>query len=228
MLSNTLFLISLTAPNKCELNCIPKGENFYYRHKEFVTDGTTCEPGKRDICVEGVCRVCICILLPLSRSQHRLLFVLFFKFLLHFYSVLPLSNWRVLSHLTLMTTQWYKFGWETWTSQRLPCELHYLVGNTYRSLLGIEWKGKIELGVPFAYPNLKTVSPSSLMQMFKQHGKWDGSFSWIDQQSLTSNFCSPGNTITTVKWYPPVLSQKAQEDVRMTDGTESHWEVQVN
>ncbi|KFW63734.1 Papilin, partial [Pygoscelis adeliae] len=45
------------APNKCELNCIPKGENFYYRHKEAVVDGTTCEPGKRDICVEGACQV---------------------------------------------------------------------------------------------------------------------------------------------------------------------------
>ncbi|XP_021257208.1 papilin isoform X2 [Numida meleagris] len=48
------------APNKCELNCIPKGENFYYRHKETVIDGTTCEPGKRDICVEGVCQVVGC------------------------------------------------------------------------------------------------------------------------------------------------------------------------
>ncbi|NXF83956.1 PPN protein, partial [Sclerurus mexicanus] len=48
------------APNKCELNCIPKGENFYYRHKEAVADGTTCEPGKRDICVEGVCRAVGC------------------------------------------------------------------------------------------------------------------------------------------------------------------------
>ncbi|XP_018763145.2 papilin isoform X6 [Serinus canaria] len=48
------------APNKCELNCIPKGENFYYRHKEAVVDGTTCEPGKRDICVEGVCRAVGC------------------------------------------------------------------------------------------------------------------------------------------------------------------------
>ncbi|KAJ7413502.1 papilin [Willisornis vidua] len=47
-------------PNKCELNCIPKGENFYYRHKEAVVDGTTCEPGKRDICVEGVCRAVGC------------------------------------------------------------------------------------------------------------------------------------------------------------------------
>ncbi|NXK52597.1 PPN protein, partial [Chauna torquata] len=48
------------APNKCELNCIPKGENFYYRHKEAVVDGTTCEPGKQDICVEGICQAVGC------------------------------------------------------------------------------------------------------------------------------------------------------------------------
>ncbi|XP_048218195.1 papilin isoform X3 [Perognathus longimembris pacificus] len=48
------------APNQCELNCIPKGENFYYRHREAVVDGTPCEPGKRDICVEGTCRVVGC------------------------------------------------------------------------------------------------------------------------------------------------------------------------
>uniref|UniRef100_A0A8B9Q0A5 Papilin n=1 Tax=Apteryx owenii TaxID=8824 RepID=A0A8B9Q0A5_APTOW len=48
------------ATNKCELNCIPKGENFYYRHKEAVVDGTTCEPGKRDICVDGVCQAVGC------------------------------------------------------------------------------------------------------------------------------------------------------------------------
>ncbi|XP_051477878.1 papilin [Apus apus] len=48
------------APNKCELNCIPKGENFYYRHKEAVIDGTTCEPGKRDICVDGACQAVGC------------------------------------------------------------------------------------------------------------------------------------------------------------------------
>ncbi|NXR30918.1 PPN protein, partial [Zosterops hypoxanthus] len=48
------------APNKCELNCIPKGENFYYRHKEAVVDGTTCEPGKREICVQGVCQAVGC------------------------------------------------------------------------------------------------------------------------------------------------------------------------
>ncbi|RXM99524.1 Papilin [Acipenser ruthenus] len=48
------FMIS--APNKCELNCIPKGENFYFRHREAVVDGTPCEPGKRHVCVEGVCK----------------------------------------------------------------------------------------------------------------------------------------------------------------------------
>ncbi|XP_021509217.1 papilin isoform X1 [Meriones unguiculatus] len=48
------------APNKCELNCIPKGESFYYRHREAVVDGTPCEPGKRDICVDGICRVVGC------------------------------------------------------------------------------------------------------------------------------------------------------------------------
>ncbi|KAK2104431.1 hypothetical protein P7K49_018287 [Saguinus oedipus] len=48
------------SPNKCELNCIPKGENFYYKHREAVVDGTPCEPGKRDVCVDGSCRVVGC------------------------------------------------------------------------------------------------------------------------------------------------------------------------
>ncbi|XP_076979081.1 papilin isoform X2 [Tamandua tetradactyla] len=48
------------APNKCELNCIPKGENFYYKHREAVVDGTPCEPGRRDVCVDGSCRVVGC------------------------------------------------------------------------------------------------------------------------------------------------------------------------
>ncbi|XP_035867701.1 papilin isoform X1 [Phyllostomus discolor] len=48
------------APNKCELTCIPKGEDFYYKHKEAVVDGTPCEPGSRDVCVEGICRVVGC------------------------------------------------------------------------------------------------------------------------------------------------------------------------
>ncbi|XP_042193981.1 papilin isoform X2 [Callorhinchus milii] len=48
------------APNKCELNCIPKGENFYYRHREAVRDGTLCEPGNKNICIEGVCKLVGC------------------------------------------------------------------------------------------------------------------------------------------------------------------------
>ncbi|XP_048830375.1 papilin isoform X3 [Brienomyrus brachyistius] len=42
--------------NPCELNCIPRGENFYYRHRMAVVDGTSCYPGRRDICVDGVCK----------------------------------------------------------------------------------------------------------------------------------------------------------------------------
>ncbi|KAM9466151.1 papilin isoform 1-T1 [Clarias gariepinus] len=42
--------------NPCELNCIPKGENFYFRQRSAVVDGTPCRPGRNDICVEGVCR----------------------------------------------------------------------------------------------------------------------------------------------------------------------------
>ncbi|GLH10987.1 Papilin [Gryllus bimaculatus] len=43
------------APNKCELNCMPQGDRFYYRHKERVQDGTRCDEEKLDICVEGQC-----------------------------------------------------------------------------------------------------------------------------------------------------------------------------
>lgn len=58
--------LAYTAPNKCELNCIPKGESFYYRHREAVVDGTPCEPGKPDICVDGICRVSYAPALPVS------------------------------------------------------------------------------------------------------------------------------------------------------------------
>lgn len=50
-------LLPAPARNKCELTCIPKGENFYYKHREAVVDGTPCEPGTRDVCVDGICRV---------------------------------------------------------------------------------------------------------------------------------------------------------------------------
>uniref|UniRef100_H3CEQ2 Papilin, proteoglycan like sulfated glycoprotein n=1 Tax=Tetraodon nigroviridis TaxID=99883 RepID=H3CEQ2_TETNG len=46
----------VTAENPCELNCMPRGENFFYRHRSAVVDGTPCHPGRRDICVEGVCK----------------------------------------------------------------------------------------------------------------------------------------------------------------------------
>lgn len=50
-------LVFLTAENPCELNCMPRGENFYYRHRSAVVDGTPCHPGRRDVCVDGVCKV---------------------------------------------------------------------------------------------------------------------------------------------------------------------------
>ncbi|KAM3594567.1 uncharacterized protein V6R79_009713 [Siganus canaliculatus] len=44
------------AENPCELNCMPRGENFYYRHSRAVVDGTPCHPGRKDVCVDGVCK----------------------------------------------------------------------------------------------------------------------------------------------------------------------------
>uniref|UniRef100_A0A671XHT3 Papilin, proteoglycan like sulfated glycoprotein n=1 Tax=Sparus aurata TaxID=8175 RepID=A0A671XHT3_SPAAU len=44
------------AENPCELNCMPRGENFFYRHRRAVVDGTPCHPGRRDVCVDGVCK----------------------------------------------------------------------------------------------------------------------------------------------------------------------------
>lgn len=45
------------SPNKCELNCMPRGERFFYRHKVAVIDGTPCEAEKNDVCVKGKCMV---------------------------------------------------------------------------------------------------------------------------------------------------------------------------
>lgn len=45
------------APNKCELNCMPRGERFYYRQKKQVIDGTPCDDERPDICVSGKCLV---------------------------------------------------------------------------------------------------------------------------------------------------------------------------
>ncbi|XP_044574257.1 papilin isoform X6 [Drosophila ananassae] len=43
------------APNPCELNCMPKGERFYYRQREKVVDGTRCNDKDLDVCVDGQC-----------------------------------------------------------------------------------------------------------------------------------------------------------------------------
>ncbi|XP_071833843.1 papilin-like isoform X3 [Apostichopus japonicus] len=40
----------------CQLNCMPKGENFYYTQAEMVVDGTLCGPDSLDICVAGECK----------------------------------------------------------------------------------------------------------------------------------------------------------------------------
>ncbi|KAK4313128.1 hypothetical protein Pmani_015500 [Petrolisthes manimaculis] len=45
----------LKALNKCELNCQPEGERFYYRHAMKVVDGTRCGDEGFDICVDGKC-----------------------------------------------------------------------------------------------------------------------------------------------------------------------------
>ncbi|XP_071768905.2 papilin isoform X1 [Centroberyx gerrardi] len=44
------------AENPCELNCMPRGENFFYRQRSAVVDGTPCHPGRKDVCVDGVCK----------------------------------------------------------------------------------------------------------------------------------------------------------------------------
>ncbi|XP_068083649.1 papilin [Anabrus simplex] len=43
------------APNKCELNCMPRGDRFYYRYSKKVHDGTRCDEEKLDVCVDGQC-----------------------------------------------------------------------------------------------------------------------------------------------------------------------------
>ncbi|KAM3958095.1 LOW QUALITY PROTEIN: proteoglycan-like sulfated glycoprotein papilin [Aphomia sociella] len=46
----------LNGPNPCELNCMPRGERFYYRQKAKVTDGTLCNEETLDVCVNGTCQ----------------------------------------------------------------------------------------------------------------------------------------------------------------------------
>ncbi|KAJ8362419.1 hypothetical protein AAFF_G00375670, partial [Aldrovandia affinis] len=57
------------AENPRELNCAPRGENFFYRHRASVVDGTPCYPGRTDICVQGVCKRLGCD--KMLESSHR-------------------------------------------------------------------------------------------------------------------------------------------------------------
>ena len=43
--------------NKCALNCLAKGEQFFYRHAAKVVDGTRCDADSLDVCVDGKCMV---------------------------------------------------------------------------------------------------------------------------------------------------------------------------
>ncbi|XP_059058317.1 papilin-like [Achroia grisella] len=50
----------LNGPNPCELNCMPRGERFYYRQKPKVTDGTLCNDESWNVCVNGTCQTVGC------------------------------------------------------------------------------------------------------------------------------------------------------------------------
>ncbi len=51
------FLLSVTPHEKCKLYCKVEGSASYYILKEKVIDGTPCELGGFDICVNGNCEV---------------------------------------------------------------------------------------------------------------------------------------------------------------------------
>nr|XP_029723407.1 papilin-like isoform X4 [Aedes albopictus] len=57
------------APNPCELNCMPIGERFYYRHKAKVTDGTRCNDDSFDVCVDGTCQAVGCDMMLGSNAK---------------------------------------------------------------------------------------------------------------------------------------------------------------
>lgn len=51
------FSFAVHGNQRCALNCRPIGYRFYVRHTEKVQDGTPCEPGSLDVCVDGQCLV---------------------------------------------------------------------------------------------------------------------------------------------------------------------------
>ncbi|CAH1791827.1 unnamed protein product, partial [Owenia fusiformis] len=56
-------------PNKCALNCLAKGESFYYQHAVQVKDGTTCQEDSLDVCVDGVCQPVGCDMMLGSQAK---------------------------------------------------------------------------------------------------------------------------------------------------------------
>ncbi|XP_050354055.1 papilin isoform X3 [Nymphalis io] len=56
-------------PNPCELNCMPRGERFYYRQKTKVVDGTRCSDESFDVCVDGVCQPVGCDMMLGSNAR---------------------------------------------------------------------------------------------------------------------------------------------------------------
>ncbi|XP_017784218.1 PREDICTED: papilin isoform X2 [Nicrophorus vespilloides] len=57
------------APNPCELNCMPRGEKFYYRHRTQVVDGTRCNEDSMDVCVAGKCEAVGCDMMLGSNTK---------------------------------------------------------------------------------------------------------------------------------------------------------------
>ncbi|XP_049534828.1 papilin isoform X3 [Anopheles darlingi] len=57
------------APNPCELNCMPFGERFYYRHRSKVIDGTRCNDESFDVCVDGTCQSVGCDMMLGSQAK---------------------------------------------------------------------------------------------------------------------------------------------------------------
>ncbi|XP_034239314.1 papilin isoform X2 [Thrips palmi] len=56
----------------CELNCMPRGERFYYRHRRKVADGTRCDEERQDVCVDGRCLPVGCdLMLGSSRREDQ-------------------------------------------------------------------------------------------------------------------------------------------------------------
>lgn len=50
-------LSALCVGAPCQLHCKPEGQFFSVMLSDSVVDGTPCNPGTRDMCINGVCRV---------------------------------------------------------------------------------------------------------------------------------------------------------------------------